>query len=93
MKKKLLFLVIAIFTFFTVGCKADGTAQVSNQAAETVSETVSTEITTDSSESVSETETTEITIDSTEAVSETKSTEITTAASESKIGHYLRRKI
>ncbi len=50
MKKKSLFWVIAIFTFITVGCKADGTAQVS-QAPETVSETKSAEITTVSSES------------------------------------------
>lgn len=46
MKKKLLFLAIAFFTFTTVGCKADGTAQVSSQATETVSETESTEVTT-----------------------------------------------
>ncbi|HNX63600.1 MAG TPA: hypothetical protein PKI60_00230 [Oscillospiraceae bacterium] len=50
MKKKLLFSAIAIFTFFTVGCKADGTAQIS-QAPETVSETESTEITTAVSDS------------------------------------------
>ena len=56
MKKKLLFLAIAIFTFTTVGCKADGTSQIS-QATETVSETVSEVVSTETTTAASDTKT------------------------------------